>query len=73
MCIRDRVSAADVARITFDAILENRFYVYSHPQALGNVQRRMEDIVHARKPGDPYASAPQIREQLRAGLKGSST
>ncbi len=68
-----KVSAADVARITFDAILENRFYVYSHSQALGNVQRRMEDIVHARNPGDPYASAPQIREQLRAGLKGSST
>jgi NAD(P)-dependent dehydrogenase (short-subunit alcohol dehydrogenase family) len=65
-----KVSAAEVARITFDAILENRFYVYSHPQALGNVQRRMEDIVHARNPGDPYASAPQIREQLRAGLKG---
>ncbi len=65
-----KVSAADVARTTFDAIRNNQFYVYSHPQALGNVQRRMDDIVHARNPGDPYESAPQVREQLCAGLKG---
>lgn len=65
-----KVSAEEVARITFDAIRENRFYVYSHPQALGNVQRRMEDIVDARNPGDPYEAAPQVREQLSAGLKG---
>ena len=65
-----KVSAAEVARITFDAIQQNRFYVYSHPQALGNVQRRMEDIVNMHNPGDPYESAPQVREQLRTGLKG---
>jgi NAD(P)-dependent dehydrogenase (short-subunit alcohol dehydrogenase family) len=65
-----KVSAADVARITFDAIRDNQFYVYSHPQALGNVQCRMDDIIKARNPGDPYASAPQVREQLRAGLQG---
>lgn len=66
-----KVSAAEVARITFDAIRAGRFYVYSHPQALGNVQRRMEDIVNARDPADPYEAAPQVREQLRAGMKGA--
>ncbi len=66
-----KVSAADVARITFDAIRGSRFYVYSHPQALGNVQRRMNDIVNAHNPGDPYAAAPQVLEQLRAGLGGA--
>lgn len=65
-----KVSAADVAHITFDAIRDNRFYVFSHPQALGNVQRRMDDVVSARNPGDPYESAPQVRDQLRAGLEG---
>lgn len=65
-----KVSAAEVARRTFDAIRDGQFYIYSHPQALGNVQRRMEDIVSGRNPGDPYEAAPQVRESLRAGLKG---
>lgn len=65
-----KFSAADVARLSFDAIREQRFYIYSHPQSLGNVQRRVEDILQGRNPGDPYEAAPQVREQLRAGLKG---
>jgi hypothetical protein len=31
----------------------------------------MEDIVHARNPGDPFADRPQVREQLKAALRGS--
>ena len=65
-----KFSAADVARLSFDAIREQRFYIYSHPQSLGDVQRRVEDILQGRNPGDPYEAAPQVREQLRAGLKG---
>jgi NAD(P)-dependent dehydrogenase (short-subunit alcohol dehydrogenase family) len=63
-----RVSAAQVAEFTFDAIRENRFYIYSHPQALGNVQTRMEDIMQQRNPTDPYAAAPHVREMLRAKM-----
>ncbi|MEK0434552.1 MAG: hypothetical protein RL369_601, partial [Pseudomonadota bacterium] len=37
-----KVSAAEVAQITFDAIRARQFYIYSHPQALGNVERRMQ-------------------------------
>ena len=67
-----KVSAAEVAQRTFDAIRDQQFYIYSHPAALGNVQRRMEDIVKGRNPGDPYEAAPHVREKLQAGLKGKS-
>ena len=67
-----KVSAADVAQRTFDAIRDNTFYIYSHPGAFGNVQRRMEDIVTGRNPSDPYEAAPHVREKLQAGLKGQA-
>ena len=66
-----KVSAADVAAITFKAIREGQFYIYSHPQALGNVAERMDGIVHQKNPGDPYAAAPHIREMLRAKMKAA--
>jgi NAD(P)-dependent dehydrogenase (short-subunit alcohol dehydrogenase family) len=65
-----KVSAQQVAEWTFDAVRKRQFYIFSHPQALGNVQTRMEDIVLQRNPSDPYAAAPQVREMLRAKLKG---
>jgi NAD(P)-dependent dehydrogenase (short-subunit alcohol dehydrogenase family) len=64
-----KVTAAEVAERTFEAVRAGQFYIYSHPQALGNVQRRMEDIVSGRNPGDPYEAAPHVRDKLRAGLK----
>jgi short-subunit dehydrogenase len=64
-----KVSAAEVAQMTFDAIRARQFYIYSHPQALGNVDRRMQDILHARNPSDPYEQAPKLRDQWRAGLR----
>jgi NAD(P)-dependent dehydrogenase (short-subunit alcohol dehydrogenase family) len=65
-----KVSAAQVAEWTFDAIRAEQFYIYSHPGALGNVQKRMEEIVTQANPGDPYSAAPHIREMLMAKLKG---
>lgn len=64
-----KVSASEVAQLTFEAIREGRFYVYSHPQALGAVAARMDAIVHARAPSDPYAATPEIAALLRAGVK----
>ncbi|MBK4735723.1 SDR family oxidoreductase [Noviherbaspirillum pedocola] len=64
-----KVTAAEVAEKTFDAIRDSRFYIYSHPEALGNVQHRMEDIVAGRNPGDPYEAVPHVREMLRAKLQ----
>ncbi|HEV7617388.1 MAG TPA: SDR family oxidoreductase [Burkholderiaceae bacterium] len=64
-----KVSAAQVADWTFDAIRDDKFYIYSHPGALAGVQNRMEDIVMQRNPGDPYQAVPHLREMLRAKLK----
>jgi NAD(P)-dependent dehydrogenase (short-subunit alcohol dehydrogenase family) len=64
-----KVSAADVAEITFKAIADGQFYIYSHPGALAGVQERMEHIVAATNPGDPYAATPHVREALRARMK----
>jgi NAD(P)-dependent dehydrogenase (short-subunit alcohol dehydrogenase family) len=64
-----KVSATQVAEWTFDAIRDGLFYIYSHPDLLENVQRRMEDIVAQRNPGDPYAAKPHVREMLQAKLK----
>jgi NAD(P)-dependent dehydrogenase (short-subunit alcohol dehydrogenase family) len=63
-----KVSAADVSRITFEAIREGRFYIYSHPQALGSVAERMDAIVDGAQPADPYAATPQITQMLKSQL-----
>jgi NAD(P)-dependent dehydrogenase (short-subunit alcohol dehydrogenase family) len=64
-----KVSAADVAQKVFDAVAEGRFYIYSHPQALGNVQSRMEAIVQGINPPDPFAARPDVGEGLRKALR----
>jgi NAD(P)-dependent dehydrogenase (short-subunit alcohol dehydrogenase family) len=64
-----KVTAVDVAEITFKAIADGQFYIYSHPGALAGVQERMEHIVAATNPGDPYAATPHVREALRAKMK----
>lgn len=63
-----KVTAAEVALRTFEAVREGRFYIYSHPNALGNVQTRLDDIVGQRNPTDPFEAAPHIREMLRTKL-----
>ncbi|CAG2145319.1 hypothetical protein LMG31506_03181 [Cupriavidus yeoncheonensis] len=65
-----KVTAEDVARKTFDAIREESFYIYSHPQALAPVQQRFEDIIGQRNPGDPFADKPEVRAGLVAALRG---
>jgi NAD(P)-dependent dehydrogenase (short-subunit alcohol dehydrogenase family) len=67
-----KVSAAEVSELTFKAIRDGQFYIYSHPQALDGVAERMDDIVHQRNPGDPYKAMPQIRVALLAKIKEGS-
>jgi NAD(P)-dependent dehydrogenase (short-subunit alcohol dehydrogenase family) len=64
-----KVSAAQVAQFVFDAVAHDHFYVYSHPQALGNVQSRMEAIVQQHNPPDPFSARPDVGEKLRAALR----
>jgi NAD(P)-dependent dehydrogenase (short-subunit alcohol dehydrogenase family) len=65
-----KVSAAQVAGLVFDALRDKRFYIYSHPMALKAVQTRLEDVLQARNPTDPFAEKPQIGAELRAALRG---
>jgi NAD(P)-dependent dehydrogenase (short-subunit alcohol dehydrogenase family) len=66
-----KVTAAEVARSVFDAVVADRFYIYSHPKAVGPALTRAEDIVAGRNPSDPYAERPELGAQLRAALRGS--
>ena len=65
-----KVSAADVAQLLFDAVAANRFYIYSHPRAIKSVQTRMEDILQARNPTDPFVDKPELGAELRKALRG---
>ena len=64
-----KVSAAEVAQLVFDAVANNQFYIYSHPKAIGAVQTRLEDVLQARNPSDPFADKPKLGEQLRSALR----
>jgi len=50
-------------------VASGQFYIYSHPQALGNVQMRMEAIVQGNNPPDPFAARPELGEGLRQALR----
>lgn len=64
-----KITAAEVAQKVFDAVGSGAFYIYSHPQALGNVQMRMEAIVQGLNPPDPFAARPDVGEGLRQALR----
>ncbi|MDB5891393.1 MAG: short-chain dehydrogenase/reductase [Polaromonas sp.] len=64
-----KVSAADVAGLVFDAVASGQFYIYSHPKAIKSVQTRLEDILQARNPTDPFADKPEIGRQLKEALR----
>jgi NAD(P)-dependent dehydrogenase (short-subunit alcohol dehydrogenase family) len=63
-----KVSAAEVARMTFNAVRDGEFYIYSHNHALDSVVERMDAIVNEKLPPDPYRAKPQVREMLRSKL-----
>jgi short-subunit dehydrogenase len=62
-----RLSAAEVARMTFDAVRENRFYVVTHRKMLASVELRLQDIAAQRNPTDPYAFKPDLALKPQAG------
>ena len=64
-----KITAAEVAQKVFDAITANQFYIYSHPKAIGSVQTRMEDVLQARNPTDPFAHKPELGVELRKALR----
>jgi NAD(P)-dependent dehydrogenase (short-subunit alcohol dehydrogenase family) len=47
-----RVSAAEVAAMTLDAVKQGRFYVLPHPKIKSSIETRMDDILSERIPTD---------------------
>jgi NAD(P)-dependent dehydrogenase (short-subunit alcohol dehydrogenase family) len=64
-----KITAAEVAQMVFDAMAANQFYIYSHPKAIGSVQSRMEDVLQARNPTDPFAHKPELGVELKKALR----
>jgi NAD(P)-dependent dehydrogenase (short-subunit alcohol dehydrogenase family) len=56
-----KIGAADVARITFEAVTENRFYVFTHPKIMPSVRARHEAVHAGEQPADPYGQRPDRR------------
>jgi NAD(P)-dependent dehydrogenase (short-subunit alcohol dehydrogenase family) len=54
-----RLSATEVARMTFDAVREDRFYVITHGKMLASVELRLQDVLAQRTPSDPYTFKPE--------------
>jgi len=63
-----KVSAGEVAEQIFAGLDLGNFYIYSHPQALASVQQRMDDVLQARNPSDPFAHKPALGAQLRKAV-----
>ena len=60
-----RLSAAEVARMTFEAVREGRFYVITHPKMLASIELRLQDIGAKRNPSDPYTFKPEVAVRPR--------
>jgi NAD(P)-dependent dehydrogenase (short-subunit alcohol dehydrogenase family) len=59
-----RLTPQDVARMTFDAIRQDRFYIITHPKILGSIGLRHQDIAELRNPSDPYSYKPEVAKKL---------
>ncbi|SDB95689.1 SDR family oxidoreductase [Paraburkholderia lycopersici] len=57
-----KLTPDDVAKATFDAVREGRFYILTHPQILASVKLRHEDIETLRNPTDPLSLKPEVRK-----------
>ena len=56
-----KITAQEIARLTFDAVRENRFYVFTHPQILPSLRARFDAVLSGAAPADPYAARPSSR------------
>ena len=54
-----RISAVEVAAMTFEAIAERRFYVVPHAKILGLVQQRLSDVTTLANPSPLFGMSPQ--------------
>ena len=50
----NKMSSREVADYTFQAIIDEKFYIFTHPEEKYRIQLRMEDIMMERNPTNPY-------------------
>jgi len=55
-----KITAPQVAALTFDAIRENRFYVITHEKMMPSIELRSQDVVQRRNPSDPFTYKPDV-------------
>jgi NAD(P)-dependent dehydrogenase (short-subunit alcohol dehydrogenase family) len=53
-----RLSATDVARMTMDAVKQNRFYILTHPKIKGSIETRLQDVLQDRVPTNMVPGPP---------------
>ncbi len=58
-----KVTARDVALLTFDAIRANRFHIFSHPQILPSLRARFDATLAQSAPADPFAGKSGVRPE----------
>ena len=61
-----KISAAQVADMVFDAVLEERFYILTHKNIKASVVQRLEDVIAERNPTNPFAVKPGDRRSRTA-------
>jgi len=47
-----RISADDVAQMVYEAIIDERFYILTHPRIKAAIEMHVQDILHDRSPTD---------------------
>jgi NAD(P)-dependent dehydrogenase (short-subunit alcohol dehydrogenase family) len=60
-----KISAAQVAEATFDAVREDRFYVITHERMMPSIELRLQDVVQRRNPTDPFTYKPDVAAKVR--------
>ena len=56
-----KITAEQIAQLTFAAVREDRFYIFTHPQILPSVRARFDAVLSGVAPADPYAARPSSR------------
>jgi NAD(P)-dependent dehydrogenase (short-subunit alcohol dehydrogenase family) len=60
-----KISAAQVAEATFEAVREDRFYVITHERMMPSIELRLQDVVQRRNPTDPFTYKPDVAARAR--------
>lgn len=64
-----KMTAAEVAQITFEAIRNEKFYIVTHPKIMATVKMRLEDIEYLQNPRDPFSLKAENRPQLDVSVQ----